>query len=135
MIVCFEAELGYEGPSNAFILSNNLASALKDPAIVEKKLRDNLASGRVMQVQELLTPPFIYLPLGLVPKQDESWRKIHHLSHPQRKSVNQYVPDGAGELRYTCFYKVLKRVIRAGRHCIILKSDIKDDFRNVPVTP
>ena len=43
MIFCFRAELGYEGPSNAFILSNNLASALKDSAIVKKKLQDDLA--------------------------------------------------------------------------------------------
>ncbi len=78
MIFCFGAELGYESPSNAFILSNNLASALKVPAIVEKKLQKHLASGRVMQVQESLTLPFICLPLGLVFKQDESWRRIHH---------------------------------------------------------
>ena len=38
MILCFGAELGYEGLSNAFILSNNLISALQDPTIIEKKL-------------------------------------------------------------------------------------------------
>ncbi len=47
MILCFGAELGYEGLSNAFIVSDNLASALKDLAIIEKKLQEDLASGRV----------------------------------------------------------------------------------------
>ncbi len=47
MILHFGAELGYKGLSNAFILSDNLASALKDQAIIEKKLQEDLASGHV----------------------------------------------------------------------------------------
>ena len=44
--------------------------------------------------------------------------------------VSRYTkPDGAGELRYTRFKKVLKLVIRAGRHCAILKRDVKDAFQ------
>ncbi len=35
MVLRFGAELGYEGP-DAFILSDNLASALEDPTIIEK---------------------------------------------------------------------------------------------------
>lgn len=134
MILRFGAELGYEGPSNAFILSDNLASALKDPAIIEKKLQEDLASGCVSPVQQP-RPPFICSPLGLVPKHDGGWRRIHHLSHPRGESVNDYIPDGAGEMRYTRFQEVLQLVINAGRHCLILKRDVKDAFRNVPVAP
>ncbi len=39
MILCFETELGYKGPSNAFILSDNLALTLEDPAIIKKKIQ------------------------------------------------------------------------------------------------
>lgn len=133
MIFRFEAELGYEGPSNAFILSDNLASALEDPAIIEKKLKDDLAFGRVKEVQPI--PPFICSPLGLVPKHDGGWRRIHHLSHPPGEPVNDHIPDSAGELRYTRFQEVLKLVTSAGRNCVILKRDVKDAFRNVPVAP
>lgn len=135
MILRFGAEPDYEGPSNAFILSNNLASALEDPATIEKKLHEDLASSRVTQLQEPPTPPYIFSPLGLVPKNDGGWRRIHHLSYPRGESVNDYIPDGAGELRYICFQEVLQLVTRAGRHCIILKWDVKDAFRNVPVAP
>ena len=38
MILCFGAELEYKSPSNVFILSDNLALALKDLTIIEKKL-------------------------------------------------------------------------------------------------
>ncbi len=37
-------------------------------------------------------------------------------------------------MRYTRFQKVLQLVINAGRHCVIMKKDVKDVFRNVPVT-
>ena len=135
MILRFGAELGYKGPSDAFILSDNLTSALKDLVIIDKKLQEDLASGRVIQLQGPPTPPYICSPLGLIPKHDGGWRRIHHLSHPRGESVNDHIPDGAGKLRYTRFQEVLQLVTRAGRHCIILKRDIKDVFRNIPVTP
>ena len=62
-------ELGYEGPLDAFILSDNLTSALKDPPIIDKKLTEDLVLGRVVEVEKL-TPLFICSPLDLVPKYD-----------------------------------------------------------------
>lgn len=134
MILRFGAELGYEGPCDAFILSENLPSALEDPKIIDKKINEDLVSGRVVRVEKP-TCSFICSSLGLVPKQDGGWRRIHHLSYPKGKSVNDYIPEGAGELEYTRFRDVLKLVTQAVRHCIILKTDVKDAFRNVPVAP
>ena len=133
MILRFGAQLGYEGP-NAFILSKNLASALADTEMIDKKLAEDLRCRRVEEVT-IPTMPFISSPLGLVPKHDGGWRKIHHLSHPVGCSVNDHIPDGAGEMRYTRFQDVLQMVIRAGRNCIILKRDVKDAFRNISVAP
>ncbi len=82
-----------------------------------------------------LSRPFICSPLGLVPKYDGGWRRIHHLPHPHGESVNDYIPDGVDEMRYTRFQEVLQLVINAGRHCVIMKRDVKDAFRNVPVAP
>lgn len=47
MMLCFGIELGYEGPADAFNLSDNLTLALENPAIIEKKLQKDLASGHV----------------------------------------------------------------------------------------
>lgn len=135
MILCFGIELGYKGPSDAFTLSDNLTLALKDPAIIEKKLQEDLVSGCVTQLEESPTPSYICSPLGLVIKHDSGWQKIHHLSHPCEESVNDQIPDGIGKLRYTRFQEVLQLVIRAGRHCIILERDVNDAFRNIPVAP
>lgn len=133
MTLCFRAKLGYGGSSNPFILSDNLASALEDPAIIAKKLKDDLASCRVKEVQP--NPPFIYSPLGLVLKHDGDWRKIHHFSYPPGKLIHDYIPDGADKLRYTRFQEILKLVILAGRNSVILKKNIKNALRNMPVAP
>ncbi len=79
--------------------------------------------------------PFICSPLGLVPKHDGGWRSIHHLSHRHGESGNDYIPDGVGEVKYTRFQEVLQLVINTGRHCVIMKRDMKDAFKNVPVAP
>ena len=102
MILRFGAELGYESLLNAFILSDNLASALKDPPRINKKLIEDLALSRVVEVKKH-TVLFICLPLGLVPKNDGCLGRIHHLLHPRGESVNDHISDGEEELRYTRF--------------------------------
>ncbi len=97
MVLRFGAELGYEGP-DAFIFSDNLESAIEDPTISEKKLQEDLASGRVTPVYQL-SRPFICSLLSLVPKHDRGWRRIHHLSHLRGESVNDYIPDGLGKIK------------------------------------
>ncbi len=133
MVLRFGAKLEYKGP-DAFILSDNLASALEDPTIIEKKLHEDLTSGRVTPVHRP-SRLFICSSLGLVPNHDGRWRRIYHLSHPHGESVNDYIPDGIGEMRYTPFQEVLQLAINTGRHCVIMKRDVKDAFRNVPVAP
>ena len=101
MILCFGIQLGYEGP-NTFILSKNLASALADTEIIDKKLAEDLRCRRVKKVTNLISL-FISSLLGFVPKYNGGWRKIHHLSHLVSRSVNNHIPNGVGEIRYIRF--------------------------------
>lgn len=97
MIIRFSAELGYKGPCNAFILSKNLSSALKDPDIIEKKkLLEALTLGWVIQVPNPQKP-------FTSPKHDGGFQRIHQLSHPKGVLVNDNISDGAGEMRYARF--------------------------------
>ncbi len=100
--------------------------------IIEKKLQEDLASYRVTPVYPL-SRPFIHSPLDLVSKHNGGWRRIHHLSHPRGESVNNYILDGIGEMRYTCFQEVLQLVINEGKHCVMINRDVMDAFRNVLV--
>lgn len=77
IILCFEIKLGYQSSPNTYILSKNLASALKNSAIIEKKLIEDLVLGKLMEVVKPISP-FISSPLGLVPKHDRGWKKIYH---------------------------------------------------------
>ncbi len=78
MVLRFGEEQRYKSP-DPFKFSENLASALEDPTIIEKKLQEDQDSGRGSPVY----PPsrlFLYSPLGLFPKHDRDWRRIHYLS-------------------------------------------------------
>jgi hypothetical protein len=68
-----------------------------------------------------------------VPKGDGGWRRIHHLSFPDDSSVNTFIPREFGALTYITFDEVVNNIVAAGRYSIIIKRDIKDAFRNIPV--
>lgn len=82
MLLRFGYLIGYQGPADSFINSKNLPSALLQPDVIDDNIAHNLALGRIKQLDHTPTKHFISSPLGLVPKHDESFRKIHHLSYP-----------------------------------------------------
>jgi hypothetical protein len=131
-ILRFGALLGYEGPEIGIISANHPSSAL-DAGVIDEKLAEDLARRRV--VRRLSRPPFFSSPLGLVPKGDGGFRRIHDLSTPAQRSVNDRTPDHYKTLKYTRIEDVYAAVLAAGRGAIILKRDIRDAFRNIPVSP
>lgn len=129
----FGSKLGYEGPTIILILSKNLSSILVDIKIIDKKLRNNLELQRVVEVRPKWL--FIYALLGLIPKDDEGYKKIHYLSHPVDRSVNNHIPNKAKEIGHYRFQDVLDIVIRRGSNCMIIKQNIKDAFMNIVIAP
>ena len=124
--------LGYNGPETLRI-SKNLSSAALYPQVMDEKIQVDLALGRIAETTP--TTPFISSPLGFVKKPDGSWRKIHHLSFPEGSSVNDYISPEAAYIHYVSFERVLEMVLEAGPGCIIMKRDMKDAFRVIPVAP
>jgi hypothetical protein len=49
--------------------------------------------------------------------------------------VNDRTPDRYKTLTYTRIEDIYATVLAAGRRAIILKKDIRDAFRNIPVSP
>ena len=126
-ILKYRCQIGYNGPPQ-FILSQNLKSAHLDQSTISDKLISDLALRRVLSIGRTPSFPFISSPLGLVPKGDGGLRRIHHLSHPQGSFVNSHIAESASSINH-------KAILQAGHHCIIVKKDIKDAFRNIPVAP
>jgi len=123
-------QLGYEGPAQ-FILSKNLISAELDNRTIQDKLAADLKARRVVAVSP--SPPYICSPLGLVPKHDKGWRRIHHLSHPPGRSVNDHIRPDFAALKYVTLEEIWTTIIKAGRASTIIKRDIQDAFRMIPV--
>jgi hypothetical protein len=92
-IITFGAKIGYTGPPQ-YILSENLTSALNDPDTLSNDIQKKAATKEIRCVSQTSppAPPFISSPLGLTPKSDGTWRRIHHLSAPRGSSVNDYIP-------------------------------------------
>ena len=131
-ILQFGAMLGYTGPKT-LLLSKNLSSAFLLPQVMEEKIQADLRLGRIAETTP--TFPLISSPLGFVPKPNGSWRKIHHLSFPEGSSVNDYIFPESAYIQYVSFENVLGMVRRAGKGCLILRRDMKDAFRIIPVAP
>ena len=114
-------------------MSKNLAYALSGPQIIIEKLKDHLSSGRAIPATQ--SYPFISSPLSLVPKGNNDLRRIHYLSHPRGFSVHDFIWKEVPNLCYTSLKKVIDMVLQASHHCVIIKKDIKDTFRNIQVVP
>lgn len=130
-ILTYGALVGYQGPPAYLFFSASLKSAELDPDTIENQLQLDLTRGRVSRTEP--TPPFFSSPLGLVPKTDRGWRRIHHLSHPSDASINDCIPEAFGTLAYQSRANLLNLVRQAGRGATIIKRDLKDAFRLIPV--
>ena len=80
---------------------------------------------------------FIFSPLGLVPKtgQANTWRRIHRLSFPPGRSVNDHIPPDWGTLEYASFDEAVTMVVATGQGAILIKRDLADAFSHIPVAP
>ena len=78
---------------------------------------------------------YIISPLGLVPKPSGGFPRIHHLSTPPGHSVNDHIPSHYGQLKYALFDEALDHVRRAGKGAVMVKRDLADAFRHIPIHP
>ena len=94
-IIQYGARIGYTGPDQ-FILSTNLPSANDSTDTLDKDISSQRFHNRLIPIPNpKQLKRFISSPLGLVPKpgQIDTWRRIHHLSSPPGKSVNDHIPN------------------------------------------
>lgn len=131
-IILYGAKIGYIGPDQ-LILSQNLSSANNAPDIIAKDLERQVLMDRVTKLT-FLPFKFICSPLGLVPKShSKGWRRIHHLSYPEGRSVNDFIPEEWGTLEYPTVDNAISRIRRLGPGCVLSKRDLTDAYRHIPV--
>ena len=76
-------------------------------------------------------------PIGLIPKahQTNKWRLIVDLSSPHNHSTNSGISPDLCSLSYASLDEAVKVVQQLGRGTILVKMDLKDAYRIVPVHP
>ena len=131
--------VGYTRPREQLRSRNkNHPSALANEKVIDERIVAELAAGRLLGP---ITPqyiPYVHIsPLGLVPKarQINKWRMICDLSAPSGSSVNDGIPPGLCSLRYAKVDDAVSIIQQLGRGTQLVKLDVKDAYRIVPVHP
>jgi hypothetical protein len=116
---------------------HNYKSTDEHPDIVEDYINAGLSRERISG--PFPHPPLLQFttsPLGVVPKSEPNkFRIIHDLPFPAYDSVNSNIPKECAEVCYDSINNVLALVRQFGKGSQMAKSDIKDAFRIVPVSP
>lgn len=132
LITKYRARVGYSGPQR-YLLNKPHPSALQAPRILTQDLEKQVLHDRLDRLCGTPPPPYISSPLGLVEKHDGGWRRIHDLSYPHGESVNDGIPQEHGTLEYATFDDGVAALLCQGSGAILIKRDLADAFRHVPV--
>jgi hypothetical protein len=133
-IARYGARVGYEGPV-VRIRRRNHASILRIPSEISLDIAKEIEASRTHSL-----PQFYYIsPLGAVEKRlngaFNGWRRIHDLSCPRGKSVNDGIKEHFGSLSYQTLDDAVRHIQKHGHRCVLRKRDLKDAFRKIPVSP
>nr|VWO98972.1 Dual O-methyltransferase/FAD-dependent monooxygenase CTB3 (Cercosporin toxin biosynthesis cluster protein 3) [Includes: O-methyltransferase (EC, FAD-dependent monooxygenase (EC ] [Ganoderma boninense] len=136
-IMDYGANIGFSGDRTASQSSQNLRSAFEHSTVVAADLQLQLAKGRVHGPFPI--PPFNNFrssPLGVAArKRSSKLRVIHHLSWPRGTSVNDGVPDSEASIVYETFRSAVDALRTSGRGSMMVKLDLEQAFRQIPVRP
>ncbi|KAI3095133.1 hypothetical protein CBS147333_9859 [Penicillium roqueforti] len=106
-ILTYGVQLGYRDKKQFYHSSNH---HIHEPEMISAKLADDLNLGRIRLA---CTPSFVS-PLGLVPKHDGGWRRIHGLSWPPGQGLNQGIPDSWSAIEYITIDDIYEQATQAG---------------------
>ena len=116
----------------------NHPSSLANPLVVTDRIIAEKAAGRLLGPLSRDQSARVHTsPLGLVPKSHQSnkWRMICDLSSPSGHSVNDGIPRDLCSLQYASVDDAVGILQRLGRGTQLIKLDIQDAYRIVPVHP
>jgi len=106
------------------------------PSKVTEYLAREVLLHRMWKCPVGTSPKGIHLsPLGLIPKKNKpgKWRMIVDLSSPKGSSVNDGISTELASLQYASIDNLAALVIAVGRNSFLVKADIKEAYRMIPV--
>ena len=118
--------------------NENRQSSLANPEVITNHITAELEKGRLVgPVVESLMAAIQVNPIGLVPKghRTRRWRVIVHLSAPNHFVVNDDISEELSSFSYTSLDDVVDLIRRLGTGTQLVKMDLKDAYRIVPIHP
>ena len=120
--------------------ATNMLSASAHRQVVSHYIMEELQATQLVCVgsEEVASSMGIHCsPLGVIPKKNKpnKWRLIINLSTPEGYSVNDGIDMELSSVSYISVDNVVARILKLGRGALLAKMDIKQAYRNVPVSP
>jgi len=118
--------------------SSNLPSSSHNHSIVQDYLEREVALSRMWKFPSQFSYSGIQLsPLGVIPKKNKpgKWQLIMDLFSPQGCSVNDGISSELSSINYTSVDHLASLVMSLGRGSLLVKADIQEVCRIVPVHP
>ena len=116
----------------------NHPSAHDRTTAVDERILSELSAGRL---HGPIPPPqkaLVHISsIGVVlkPHQPDKWRMITDLLYPRSASVNDGISPNLCSLHYSSVDDAVALIRQLGRNTLLIKLDIKDAYRIVPVHP
>ena len=107
----------------------------EQPQIIHEYLLREVCLGRMLHFQLGDQPEGIQIsPIGVIPKKNKpgKWRLI---TDSEERSVNDAISTEYSSLKYPSIDHLSSLVLEAGRSSYLVKADIQEAYRNVPVHP
>ena len=136
-IIDCSCDIGFLGDWNICQLCSNLSSAVLHPEAIVSDINLQLSCGRISGPFDMPPlPNFRSSPLGIATRKHcNKLRRIHHLSWPHGSSVNDGIPDSEASITYDMFQTAVSDLISSGRDSLMIKLDLEQAFRHIPVHP
>ncbi len=120
--------------------SGLLRKTKENPSVVQAYIDVEKEAGRLLPVQpkhHLPQSKCQISPFGVIPKryQPGKWRLIIDLSSPEDASVNDGIDARLCSLDYPTVHDAAKIVRELGKGALLVKLDLKNAYRVVPVNP
>ena len=116
----------------------NHPSSLANPTGVHDFISAEVRAGRLVGPVTSYVKPLLHTsPIGLVPKGHATnrGRMIVDLSSPAKASVNDGINSELCSLRYATLDNAVQLVSRLGRGTQLVKMDLRDAYRLIPIHP
>jgi hypothetical protein len=118
--------------SSQLILSENLIFVNEASDIIINDVNSQVERSRIAQINNILEF-FISFSFELVSKLNNDWRRIHHLSHLKRSSINDYISREWKALKYAIIDETIKNILRVELDCIMIKRNLIETIRHISV--